>query len=79
MEINTYPFMMEHMALHIHFVGLHPQLFCQSENPVLGGSHIWSTNIYIIHFIILWKRIQGSEAVQEAPHHKHLETERIIP
>lgn len=72
---NTHPFMVEHVALHIHFIGLHPQLLCQPENPVLGRSHICSTNIYITHFIILWKRIQASEAVQGAPQYKHLEAE----
>lgn len=71
---------MDHMALDIHFIGLNTQLFCQSENPVLGRSHIGSTNIYVINLTVLSKeRIQELEAVQEAPQYKHLEVERIIP
>lgn len=63
--------MMDHIAIEFHFVGLNTQLFCQSENPVLGRSHIWSTNIYVINLIVLLKeRIQESEAAQDAPQHK---------
>lgn len=50
---------MDYMALNIHFIGLNTELFCQSENPVLGRSHIRSTNIYVINLIVLLKeRIQ---------------------
>lgn len=53
---------MDHMALDINFIGLNTQLFCQSENPVLGRSHIRSTNIYVVDLVVLSKeRIHESE------------------
>ena len=70
---------MDYMALDIHFIGLNTELLCQSENPVLGRSHIWSTDIYVINLTVLLKKgIQESEAVQKAPQYKHLEVESII-
>lgn len=71
-KCDTCPLIMGHTTIKFHFVGLNAQLFCQSENSVLGRSHIWSTNIYVINLIVLLKeRIQESEAAQDAPQHKH--------
>lgn len=70
---------MDGIAIYIHFIGLNTQLLCQAENPILGRSHIRSTNIYITDVLILSKEItQESKALCETPPCKYLELGRII-